>query len=467
MPIRLPALSITPPAVPVSGTRLPKAYVEALAKLAFVWAWPMVNMHNRHLVFSKVPECGLGDGVLPVAPLNRLTMLTEYIKPEERAVATPNQDVAYGFGIFALEQEPVIFQVPDFGDRFWVYQLGNQRTDTLGGAGKMYGTRPGFYLVAGPDWAGEVPKGIAGVYRSPTNLAYIIPRCFLDDTDADRAAIRPVVSQVMAYPLSEYDGHFKTKDWSSIPVLADPAGGSQGSGGETQWVRPDAFFDELPTVLDEVPPMPGEEALYAWIRSLLTASNEDPDIAAAIRQVAIDSDAEIMKVIHSYDYAGVPIANGWVAPMNGAEFGTDYLSRAAAAKANIFVNPRREAAYFSKEHDDNGDRFDGGSAYTLTFPAGQLPPVDGFWSLTLYDDAHFFAPNAINRYSLGTKNKDLKQNADGSLTIHVQHESPSEDKVSNWLPAPKGAFELFLRAYWPRVEILDDSWSAPPVLKVG
>lgn len=467
MPLTAPPVSANVPAAPVSGTLLPKAYVEALGRLAYVWGWPLVNLHNRHLVFDKVPENGLGDGVLPVAPLNRLTMLADYIKPEERAVATPNQDVAYGFGIFALDRSPVVFQVPDFGDRFWVYQLGNQRTDTLGGAGKMYGTRPGFYMVVGPHWSGTAPAGVAGIFRSPTNIAYIIPRVFLDDTPEDRAAILPLVNQILAYPLSEYDGVAKTKDWSKLPTLADPAGGKQGGGGETQWVKPEAFFAELPGVMAETPPMHGEEALYAWIGSLLTAAAKDPAVAATLKQVAIDTDRELMTEIHQYKYSGVPVGNGWTAPMNGAEFGGDYFSRAAAAKANIFVNPRRESAYFSEEYDSQGGRLTGAGAYTLTFPKGQLPPVDGFWSLTLYDEAHFFVPNALGRFSLGTKNKGLVYAADGSLTLYVQHARPADDKVANWLPAPEGPFALFIRAYWPKVEILDDSWSPPPVLKAG
>lgn len=455
------------PPGPVAGASMPASYIRNIAKAAYIWGWPMVNIHNRHLVFSKVPENGLGDGVLPVAPLNRLTMLTDYIKPEERAVATPNQDVVYGFGIFSLEKEPAVFQVPDFGNRFWVYQLGNQRTDTLGGVGKMYGTKPGFYMVVGPDWKGKTPKGIRGVYRSPTNIAYIIPRAFLDDTAADRQAIQPLVSQVVAYPLSEYDGKLKTKDWSKMPTLSDPAGGSQGSGGETQWVKPEAFFKQLPQVMKEVPPQRGEEALYAWFQSLLDAAAKDPAIAETLAQAAVEADKEMMPEMHRYSNAGVPVANGWVAPLNGAEFGTDYYSRAAAAKANIFVNPRRESAYFGLEVDADKARLTGANAYTLTFPKGALPPVNGFWSLTLYDAAHFFAPNAINRYSLGTKNKDLVFNADGSLTLYVQNKKPADDKVANWLPAPTGEFELFIRAYWPKAEIMQGQWQPPPVRKVG
>jgi len=460
-----PATAMKTPPGPVAGTQLPDAYVRDVGRIAYLWAWPMVNLHNRHLVFSKVPGYGLGEGILPMAPINKLAMLTDYIKPEERAVATPNQDVAYGFGLLDLTKEPVVFQVPDFGDRFWVYQTGDQRTDTLGGIGKMYGTRPGFYMIAGPGWNGQTPQGIASVLRSPTNLAYIIPRAFMDDTAEDRKAIQPVLNQILAYPLSEFDGKTKQQDWSTIPTLADPSGGTKGGGGETQWVKPGVFFDELPAVLKEVPPQPGEEALYAWFQSVLDAAAKDPKVAATLKQAAIDTDAELMKQLHSYTYAGVPTGNGWVAPRNGAEFGTDYFSRAAAAKANIFVNPRRESAYFAQERDSTQQRLNGAHAYTVTFPKDGLPPVKGFWSMTLYDENHFFAPNEINRYSLGTKNKDLKANPDGSVTIYVQNAKPSGDKVSNWLPAPKDDFELFIRAYWPSEAILQDQWAPPPVVR--
>jgi len=460
-----PSLNTEKPSGPVPGTLLTQDYVKNLATLAYVWGWPLVNMYNRHVVFSKVPENGLGDGVLPVAPLNRLTMLTDYIKPEERAVATPNQDTVYGFGVFSLDREPVVFQIPDFGSRYWVYQLGDQRTDAIAGLGAVYGTKPGFYMVVGPTWDGNVPDGIAGVFRSPTDIAYIAPRAFLDDTKEDRAAIQPLVSQIMAYPVSEFDGKTKTKDWSKIPTLADPAGGKSGSGGETKWVKPEVFFDELPAILKEVSPQPGEEALYAWFQSLLDAAAKDPKIKATMTQAAVAADNGILKELHQFRYAGVPVQNGWTSPVNGAHFGTDYYSRTAAARANIFVNSRNEAAYFGQEYDSGNKRLDGKNAYSVTFPKGGTPPVNGFWSLTLYDEDHFFAPNKLNRFSIGTKNKDLKFNGDGSLTIYVQNAPPGGDKQANWLPAPEGDFELFIRAYGPTDAIMNDQWSPPPVLR--
>jgi hypothetical protein len=158
------------------GTRLSEDYVRRVAGLAYLWGWPMVNMHNRKLILSQPPEPGLMGGIVPVAPMNQLCMVHDYIDPGERLVACPNQDVVYGFGLFSLDREPVVVQVPDFGDRFWVYQVVDQRTDSLVQLGKMYGTKPGFYLLTGPDWNGAVPSGITGAFpqRPISVLLYLV-----------------------------------------------------------------------------------------------------------------------------------------------------------------------------------------------------------------------------------------------------------------------------------------------------
>src|SRR5262245_62056604 len=135
---------------PPPGGLITEAYVRQVGRFAYFWAWPMVNLHNRCLLAQRCPEPGLVGGIVPVAPLNSLCMLCDYIAPQQRFVACPNQDVVYGFGILSLAQEPVIIQVPDLGERFWVYQLCDQRTDAFGMLGTMYGSEPGFYLLAGP-----------------------------------------------------------------------------------------------------------------------------------------------------------------------------------------------------------------------------------------------------------------------------------------------------------------------------
>ena len=218
---------------PVPGTVMVPGYARMIATLAYVWGWPLVNMHNRREMFRKMP--GIANvGGAPMAPLNRLGMYTDYVDPLQRHVAHPNQDVVYGFGIFSPDQGPIVVQVPDFGDRFWVFALYDQRTDQFARIGKQYGTEPGFYMVVGPDWSGKIPEGIAGVIKLATAVGVIAPRVFMDDTAEDRAAVQPLISQIAMYPLSEFDGRMKAVDWKNIPNLPSPA----ASGGEMKWVQP-------------------------------------------------------------------------------------------------------------------------------------------------------------------------------------------------------------------------------------
>jgi len=447
---------------PPPGTAMSKAYVQMVGRMAYIWGWPLVNMANRSGAFSKAPEPGLLGGVLPIA-FGRNAMLTGYVSPKETFVTCPNQDVVYGAGFFALDKESVVFQVPEFGDRFWVYALYDGRTDEFSEIGKAYGTKPGFYLMVGPDWKGEKPDGITAVVRSSTSSAFAIPRIFMDDTAADHAAIQPVLNQVVFYPLSEFDGKMKTKDWSKLPIF--PAPKSSGKG-ETKWVNPETFFDELPAVMKQVPPLPGEEALYKWIGSVLDAAAKDPAIKKALTESAVAAERELMPPFFQWRNNGRPAGNGWNSPVNNAKWGTDYLNRTASAKSNMYDNRPEETKYIYTDNDSQGKQLTGQNSYAITFAKGQVPPVQGFWSVTLYNDVHLFHPNALKRQSLGTKNKTLKYNADGSLTLYAGAKSPGKDKESNWLPAPEGTFSLYIRAYWADKAILDGTWQPPTVTMV-
>jgi hypothetical protein len=448
------------PAGPVAGTRITAEYVKQVGRMAYFWAWPMMNIQNRLLTFRAVKLFALSGGILPIGPVNEVTMLTDYIDPGERAVACPNQDVVYGQAVLDLGKEPAVIQVPDFAGRFFVYQIVDQRTDSFADIGAMYATQPGFYLLAGPDWNGTVPKGITRVFRSPTNVGFLIPRVFTQDTEADKQAVQPLIDQIMSYPLSRYTGQMQTHDWSQVPKVG---GGSSGAA-EVRWVKPDTFFDELPALLDNLSPLPGEEALYAQIRSVLAAAAHDPQLKQTLQQAARDTETQLVTPLFEFRNWGLPLPYNWTTQNNGAAFGSDYFTRTAVAKSNIFVNKPNETKYFYQDLDAAGGRLNGAHRYTVTFAKGATPPVNGFWSLTLYNRHHFFEPNAIKRYSVGTKNKDLKYEADGSLTIFVQAAPPSEAQRSNWLPAPKeGDFSLYVRAYWPRVAVIDGSWTPPPV----
>ncbi len=309
------------------------------------------------------------------------------------------------------------------------------RTDSFVQLGKMYNTTPGFYLLVGPNWHGEVPKGITKVFRSPTNTGLVGPRIFMDDTAEDRRAIQGVLGGVLMYPLSEFDGRMKTKDWANIRREPAPPQGEE----ETQWVFPDRFVDELPAVLADAPPLPGEEARYAQVLAVLAAAKGNPKLKQAMTEGAREADEKLVKPLFQFRNYGQPLPHNWTTISNESAFGTDYFTRTAVAKSNILVNSPNETKYFYQDLDAGGGRLNSGSRYAVTFPRNGTPPVNGFWSLSIYNEHHFFVANPINRFSVGTKNKDLRPNADGSLTIYVQADEPTDPlQRANWLPALKG-----------------------------
>ena len=320
----------------------------------------------------------------------------------------PNQDVVYAIGVFKLEKEPIVFQVPDFGDRFWVYALYDGRTDEFSKIGKPYATKPGFYLMVGPDWTGKPPAGITAVVRSSTTGVLAAPRIFMEDTPEDHTAVQSVLGQVDFYPLSEFDGKMKTTDWSKLPHF--PAPPSSGKG-ETEWVNPDTFFDELPAVMKQVPPLPGEEALYNWIGSVLDAAAKDPKIMQTLKETAVATERELITPLFQWRYNGRGAGNGWNSPVNNAQWGTDYLNRTGTAKTNMYDNRPEETKYIYTDDDSQGQQLNGQNTYAITFAKGQLPPVQGFWSLTLYNEVHFFHPNAAGALFAGHQEQDP----------HVQH----------------------------------------------
>jgi hypothetical protein len=446
---------------PATGIVMQPGYARVMGQTAYVWGWPMVNMFSRNASVTKAPEPGLLNGVLPVAPRGRVGMLSDYIDPAQNFITCPNQDVVYGLGYFSLDAEPVIAQVPDFGDRFWVYALYDARTDQFGELGKPYNTKPGFYLLAGPNWDGEKPDGVEAVVRSTTALGNAVPRVFMDDTPEDRAAIQSVINQIVFYPLGEFDGNMKTTDWAKAPAIPGPP--AAPGAGETKWVVPEQFFEQLPAVLESVPPLPGEEALYAQFRMLLDSAGQTPDLKKLLIDTAIATERDVIQPFFEWVHNGRPAANGWNRSTNNAQWGVDYYNRTGTAKSNMFDNRPTETQYFYTDNDSTGARLEGARSYRVTFPAGQEPPIRGFWSMTLYNNEHFFYPNDLRRYSLGTKNKNLTRGPDGSLTLYAGAQSPGPERESNWLPAPPDHFSLYIRAYWGEQGILDGSWQPPAV----
>src|SRR5262249_10928583 len=215
------------------------------------------------------------------------------------------------------------------------------------------------------------------------------------------------------------------------------------------------------------PPLPGEEALYAQFRLLLDSAEGDGDIKKVITETAIATEEDVIRSFFKWMHNGRPAGNGWNRSTNNAQWGIDYFNRTGTSKSNMFGNRPTETQYFYTDNDAAGASLTGDRDYQVTFAKGGEPPVDGFWSLTLYNDKHLFHPNDLKRYSLGTKNKKLKRNADGSLTLHAGAKSPAGEKESNWLPAPNGRFSLYIRTYWGKETILDGSWKPPVISKIA
>jgi len=447
---------------PATGIVMHPEYAKTIARMAHVWGWPIINMINRRAAITQAPQPGHLNGVLPAAPRGQIAMLADYIEPSETFVTCPNQDVVYGLGFFSLDEEPVVIQVPDFGDRFWIYALYDARTDQFGQLGKPYNSKPGFYLLVGPRWSGLKPAGTRDMIRCSTSLANAIPRVFQDDTLEDRKAIQAVINQIVAYPLRDFTGEMKTIEWSKVPNIPGP---KSDGGGETKWVIPEKFFDQFGEALDMVDPLPGEQAMYSQFRLLLDAAAKDPELKKVLIATAVETEQKVIQPFHEWKHNGRPAGNGWNRSTNNAQWGIDYFNRTGTAKSNMFDNRPNETQYFYTDFDGAGGQLNGSGDYQVTFAAGQEPPVNGFWSLTLYNDKHLFHPNDLKRYSLGTKNKTLKRNADGSLTLYAGAKSPGADKEANWVPAPNGHFSLYIRAYWGKEGILDGSWQPPPVVK--
>lgn len=190
--------------------------------------------------------------------------------------------------------------------------------------------------------------------RSSTEFSFVGPRIFLNDTDKDRAAIQPLLNQINAYPLTEFDGKMKNKDWSEVPSFPAPK-----VEGENKWVVPEEFFNQLPSVMAAVPPLPGEEALYSAIKQVLDAAEQDHTVRKALIDVAIETEKEVIEPLFLWKHNGIPAGNGWNRSANNAEWGVDYLARTATARSNMFENRSTETQYYYTDGDSEGSQLEG------------------------------------------------------------------------------------------------------------
>jgi hypothetical protein len=436
------------------------ARVRAIAEEAYIYGLPIVMNYAVMYSFSV-------DRNSPQfkAPFNRLHNEARVLTPKDTVVVTPNSDTPYSFAWLDLRAEPVVISVPAVEQsRYYSVMLCDGNTFNYGLFGSLStGTEAGDYLAVGPDWQGKVPKGIKQVFRSTTQFSLALFRTQLSG-ERDLAKVKAVQAGYRVRTLSAYTGS-----------TAPPAPASIEFPKIDKELARTSFFAYLDFLLQFAPATAEEQDIRDKLASIGIGVGDFAAFKAIAakypRELAEGMQAGVQKVDEAVATAGEP-RNGWLLSAllggNREHFAGDWLRRAALAKAGIYALDASEALYPMARTLANGEALDGSRhRYTLTFPAGDLPPASAFWSLTIYDGvSQFLVENPIDRYLINSPMlPTLKKNTDGSLTLYIQKDSPGAAKESNWLPAPDGPIYLVLRIYGPRERMLKNQWQLPPLAR--
>ncbi|WP_109126673.1 DUF1254 domain-containing protein [Dyella sp. C11] len=433
---------------------------QAISRDAYVYGVPLVDQYKTMYAFSVAKGTPQYKG-----PFNSILNIARVFTPDDTAFVTPNSDTPYTFIGLDLRAEPMVITVPKMEkNRYFVFQLLDLYTFNFAYIGtRATGNNGGNYLIAGPEWKGGTPKGITKVFHAETEFVSVVGRTQLFNPD-DLDNVKKIQAGYKAQPLSAFEG-------SAAPKPAP----------EIHWITPLsdedtrtslAFFNELAFLLQFCqPPHPSEVGLLHRFAQIgikagqpFDASAFPADVQAAMKQGMLDGQKAIDDRRASL--------GGKTDQLFGdrAFLKNDYVARATGTQVGIGANSREEALYPILEKDAQGQPLDGSAHnYTLHFAKGQLPPVNAFWSITMYDlPKQLLVKNPINRYLINSPMlPQLKTDADGGLTIYIQADSPGKDKESNWLPAPKGPFVAFMRYYWPKASLLNGQWKTPSIQRVN
>lgn len=437
-----------------------------IAEAGFIYGLPTVMAYG--VLYEYAIDRSSGQFK---APLNTLFNEARVFTYKDTAIVSPNSDTPYSLVWMDLRTEPLVISVPAVDPkRYYSLMLADLNTYNFGYVGsRATGSDAGSYMVVGPEWTGAAPAGIRRVFRSSTNFAIGIFRTQLFDA-ADIDGVKAVQAGYRAEPLSSFQGAAA----AVAPALPD------FPKFEKDLVRTE-FFQYLDFALTYMPALPEDR----WIREQLARIGVGPGKTFDFKDLSIEDKAEILlgmragkeKVDAAVAAFGTDI-NGWrvgSAFGDAAFFHGDWLLRATAAQAGIFGNDAVEAMYPMAKQDSTGAPLDGSKhAYTITFAAGEQPPVEAFWSITMYDGrTQLLVENPIDRYLINSPMlPDMKLGSDGSLTIYIQSDSPGPDRESNWLPAPKGPIYIVMRLYWPKAtppSILppgEGTWRPPAITRV-
>jgi hypothetical protein len=438
----------------VFASDLDRKKATEIAKEAYVYGVPMVSDYATIYAFSVNPKSPEYKG-----PFNTVLNIARVFTPKDKGFVTPNSDTPYTFMGLDLRAEPMVITVPKIDkDRYFVFQLMDLYTFNFAYIGtRATGNDGGTYLIAGPGWKGEPPKGISKVIRSETEFVNVVGRTQLFNP-GDLDNVKKIQAGYKLQSLSAFEGK---------QPLPEP---------KTDWIRPIApaeqktnpeFYNVLAFLLQFTPPHPSETELRAKFEKLglkpgqkFDVEAQSPDMKAALA----DGMKEGQKEIDDRRAA----AQGDSANFFGTrEFlKNDFVARAAGTQVGIGANSKEEALYPIYEKDATGKALDGAKGkYTLHFKGSNFPPVNAFWSLTMYDlPGQLLVENSIDRYLINSPMlPGLKKDKDGGLTIYIQHENPGKDKEANWLPAPAGPFMMAMRYYLPKQELLSGTWKSPQV----
>jgi hypothetical protein len=453
----LPSLRFTAAS---AQTGVSPAEARAIAKEAYVYGFPLVDNYRAeyaYFVDRQNPEFK--------APWNRIANIPRVFTPADTAVQTPNSDTPYSWLGLDLRTEPIVLTLPEVeNNRYYSVQLTDAYTfnfDYLGT--RTTGNENGSYAIAGPAWKGETPKGVKKVVHSETELVIVVYRTQLfDPGDIDN--VKKIQAGYKVEPLSAFLGTVAPKAAPAIDFVKPLTPETQKTSLE--------FFNIVNFVLQFCPTVPSEAELMARFArigvgagKIFETSTLSPEMKTAIEQGRADAYA-------AFAEGAKQLNDGTVT--SGDLFGTreamknNYLYRWLGT-IGIYGNSKQEALYPIYRVDADGQSLDGARRYSIRFAPGQLPPANAFWSLTMYDlPASLLVANPLNRYLINSPMlPQLQRDADGGVTLIIQNESPGKDKESNWLPAPKGPFAMYMRLYWPKEEALDGKWQAPPLKRVG
>lgn len=448
------AQTATPMATPGAdaGSLTPQE-ARAIARDTFIYGFPMVENYKTMYAYS------VAEGTPNYkAPFNVVSNVATVYTPADTTIVTPNSDTPYSFVTLDLRAEPVVMTVAPIREgRYFSWQTIDLYTYLAPFIGSRATTNGGGrFLFAGPSWSGESPEGVSMVLRLPTDLALSIGRTQLFGPD-DIDNVRKVQAGYTVQPLSAYLGEPAPPPAPEVAWMPYDGAKAQGIG----------FFDYLGFLLQFAPALPEDEGIRAQLARLGTVPGQpfaaealSPEVQDALQAGIDDANAAIAANIATLSNATTLFGSRDF--LRGRNF-----DRATGARYGIYGNAKEEAIYVGFSTDVEGRGLDGSNAgYTMTFAAGELPPVNAFWSVTVYDGkTQLLVANSIDRYLVNSSMlPDLTKDADGGLTIRLQYENPGPEQESNWLPVPNGPFYAILRMYWPQDPAINGTWQAPGML---